>query len=262
MTAPRNDSHGPLIQCNELTVVRGGEAILDRVSFEIGHNQLVCVFGPNGAGKSTLLKVLIGQISPDSGSATIEGAAIKKKRSSIGYVAQGVFSRPPFPITVGKAVLLGRCTRRGLFRRFNAEDRRIVSEALSQVGLEGFEDRALDDLSGGQRQRVFIARALAGEPSVLFLDEATSGVDIGAKEGLFDLLTRLKQRMTVVFVTHDVSVVSDQVDLILCLNRSLVSHGRPAEALTDEALHCMYGHGVALFGHCHVPHIHVERHDD
>lgn len=250
-----------LIRCQDLCVELEGAVVLEKISLEIDFNKLVIIFGPNGAGKTTFLKTLLGELKPTSGLLEFDGGSVISNLKSIGYVPQGVFALRNFPITVLKAVMMGRLGRIGLFRRAKKSDFDICRAALSDVGLSGFENRYLSELSGGQRQRVFIARALAAEPKVLLMDEATSGVDIGARETLYELLSRLKKRMTVIFVTHDVSVVSKEVDMIVCLNRSLVSHGRPEEALTDEALKCMYGDKSAFFSHCSAPHVHVHKHE-
>jgi zinc transport system ATP-binding protein len=104
---------------------------------------------------------------------------------------------------------------------------------------------------------VYIARALVREPRLLLLDEATSGIDVGVKSSILSLVERLKERMTILFVTHDMSVVSEAVDEVLCLQRTLVAHGRPSEALSAEAMAVMYGSDAQPFMHCHLPHRHV-----
>lgn len=250
-----------VLECSDLDVRIDGRLVLESLSLTLAERELVVVFGPNGAGKTTFLKVILGELAPSSGHISVLGDDPVRSLKHVGYVPQTILDNRNFPITVLKVVLMGRFNRIGLFRRPTAADYAACSSALADVGLDGFENKYLPDLSGGQRQRVFLARALAGEPKLLLLDEATSGVDIGAKESLYDLLVRLKQKMTVVFVTHDVSVVSKDVDRVICLNRTLVSHGRPQEALTSEALACMYGKSAALFAHCDTPHIHVHRHD-
>lgn len=251
-----------IVECKNLTVKLDRKVVLEDISVGFADKELSVIFGPNGAGKSTLLKVIIGQLHPDSGEILLLGQNVVRTRRYVGYVPQNIFSKRNFPITVLDLVLMGRYGHVGLFRRPKKADRDIALSALDQVGLASTANLNLSELSGGQRQRVYLARALAGEPRVLILDEATSGVDIGAKESLHELLIRLKQNMAVIFVTHDMSVVSLGVDNIVCLNRRLVSHGKPDEALNDEALKCMYGEHVSVFSHCSAPHIHVSPHDE
>jgi zinc transport system ATP-binding protein len=132
---------------------------------------------------------------------------------------------------------------------------------LEQVGIADLAGRPIGRLSGGQRQRVLVARALANEPELLLLDEPTTGVDVGASEGLFDLLNVLHhQGMTILVVSHDVGVVAQHVDQVACINRRLVAHGRPEEVLSGEVVECMYGPQAALVGHGQVPHIVVQQH--
>lgn len=249
------------VTCENLSVEIAGRPVLSDINVSISHGELVLVFGPNGAGKTCFLRTLVGDLKPVTGKVEVFGKRAEKQLREIGYVPQAIAPRGAFPIRVEKVVMMGRLGRIGLFRPPRGVDRDICHAALAQVGLGGFGSAYLDDLSGGQRQRVYIARALAGEPKLLLLDEATSGVDIGVKESLMELLERLKQQLTIIFVTHDVSVVSTAVDQILCLNRTLVSHGKPAEALTADAMKCMYGENAALFSHCDLPHMHVHKHD-
>jgi len=250
------------VECRNVSVVYNNHAILEDITVTLAPSSLTIVFGPNGAGKTTFLNVLIGATSPSQGEVLICGEAPSKARRRIGYVPQKISPSPYFPITAHKAVLMGRYGRLGLFKRPSTKDHEEAEAALVEVGLEGLGEKPIQELSGGQLQRVLLARALVGHPDLLLLDEATSGVDVGARESLFALLTRLKERMAVVFVTHDVSVVGVGVDAVMCLNRRLVSHGKPEVALNDKALQCMYGGNVALFSHCHTPHVHVQEHKE
>ncbi len=248
------------IELKNITVSRDSRVLLDNISVSFESKTLNIIFGPNGAGKTTLLRVISGEIEPDKGTVSLFGSADRVGLKQLGFVAQGVFAKKDFPISVLNTVLMGRYGVLGLFKRPKKHDYDIAYSALEQVGMEAFANRYLGDLSGGERQRVFIARALAVEPKALILDEATSGVDAGARESLYSLLVRLKQQICVVFVTHDMSVVSREVDNVVCLNKVLVSHGKPEVALTDAALKCMYGNDVAMFTHCATPHMHVHKH--
>lgn len=246
------------VELHKVNLSIGGRKILEDITVSFQSTAFSVIFGPNGAGKTTLLRLLIGELKPDSGFIRILDCDPLDSLKEIGYVAQRIHQRRNFPLTVTKAVLTGRFGRLGLFRRPSTADYDRVRVALDEVGMGSFGKASLSDLSGGELQRVFIARALVGEPKILILDEATSGVDLGAKESLLELLNRLKKRMTIIFVSHDLSIVSQGVDQIICLNKRLVSHGKPEEALNDEAVRCMYGRDIALLSHCHTPHIHVD----
>lgn len=251
----------PVAEFKNVSVELGGRLALQDVSVAFEDKQFTVIFGPNGAGKTTLLKLLIGQLTPTTGSVTLFGGSVVANRHRIGYVPQDFFSKKSFPLSVRKAVLTGRYGHRiGWLKRPQNNDFAVVDEALNLVEIAHLAERPLEDLSGGELQRVFLARALAGEPGILLLDEAASGVDAGVKESLYDLLAKLKSKMAIIFVSHDMSVLSKGVDTLLCLDRKLVSHGRPDEALTDTALHSMYGEKIFAFSHCELPHVHVHGH--
>ena len=250
-----------VISLRNLSVKRDGRTLLEDINLEINANELSVVFGPNGAGKTTLLRIICGLLTPSRGSVTIAGKAPREGGARfLGYVPQGAAAERTFPISALDAVLTGRYARIGVLRRASNADRLVAREALAHVGCADLAERNIGTLSGGERQRVFLARALAAEPQALLLDEPLSGVDEGVREGMHELLLRLRKRCAIVLVTHDLSVVARGVDQVVCLNRRLVSHGRPDEALTAEALRCMYGENVSLFSHCHTPHLHVAGH--
>lgn len=248
------------LEFKDVSVEFSGRKALDQINLQIAQNHFVVVFGPNGAGKSTLLKLVIGELSPSAGSVSVFGQSVAKGLRQVGYVPQSILAQRTFPIKVIDCVMMGRLGQIGLFRRPKSSDYDLCNAALGDVGLSDFGQKYFGELSGGQRQRVFIARALVSQPKLLLMDEATSGVDAGAKESLFELLIRLKDHMTVLFVTHDLSVISKAVDMVVCLNRTLVSHGKPEVALSDHAMKCMYGEHATMFSHCSTPHVHVEGH--
>jgi zinc transport system ATP-binding protein len=153
---------------------------------------------------------------------------------------------------------MGRLAQRGLLRQFTREDDALVEEALRSMKILDLFDRAIGDLSGGEQQRVLIARALAGEPRILLLDEPTSGVDPGARGSLYDLLARLNEEVTILLVTHDLGVISSYVKTVGCLNHRLVYHGDKElpEGMLEEAYQCpidLIAHGTPhrVFPHHH-----------
>lgn len=254
----------PVIQVTDLTILREELLVLDSVSLTVMKGEFTAIVGPNGSGKTTLVKAILGLVRPDAGTVEVFGMPVSQLgelRSKIGYVPQIFDIDLNFPITVFETVLMGTYGRLGLARRPKREDKEAAMAALEKVGVADLKDRSIARLSGGQRQRVFIARALANNPDLLVLDEPTTGVDVATTGTLYSLLHQLKQEgVTVVLVSHDVGVVATYIDTVACLNRSLVAHCRPDEAVCTEALTEMYGCHVAFLHHGEAPHIVVEDH--
>ena len=253
-----------IIDMKDVTVTQGGARILESVTLTVDQGEFAAVLGPNGAGKTTLLRVVLGLIMPDSGSVTVFGKPPSKlgsMRAKIGYVPQIHSIDLSFPVTVFQTALMGTYGRAGLGRRPTSADKAAAAAALQKVGIQDLAERPIARLSGGQRQRVFIARALVNNPELLMLDEPTTGVDAAASGSLYTLLRELKDGgVTVVLVSHDVSVVAAYLDTVACLNHTLVAHGRPEEVAGSKALRQMYGCDVAYFHHGQAPHIVVEDH--
>lgn len=231
----------------DVSVSLAGQEVLTDVNLDIHAGEFLGVVGPNGSGKTTLLRVMLGLVSPDSGSVELFGRAPREARGEIGYVAQFATFRRDFPISVEQTVLLGRLGISRGFGRYNSEDRAAASEALNQVGAWDLRTKPIGELSGGQLQRVLIARALAGRPRILLLDEPTSNVDVAAEEGIFGLLRQLSHSMAIVLVSHDVGFVSEYVSRVACVNRTVACH--PTAEITPEVLHGLYGHGVHVIDH-------------
>lgn len=255
----------PIIELEEVTVRFQNLIALENVTLQIRRGDFLAVIGPNGSGKTTLIRAILGLVQPTRGTVRLFGKAPCDfgEWSRIGYVPQITRIDPRFPIRVFDVVLMGRYGQVGLIRRPRRRDREAAKTALDRVGLLDLADRQIGRLSGGQRQRVLVARALAAEPELLILDEPTSGVDVGTTESLFELLGRFhRQGMTVIVVSHDVSVVAQHVSTVACLNRTLVAHGRPKEVLRPDILECMYGREAALVGHGQTPHLVVRVHSD
>jgi zinc transport system ATP-binding protein len=253
----------PIIELDHVTVTFQDLLALDDVSLTVTAGNFLALIGPNGAGKTTLLQVILGLVRPVSGSVKTFGkspADLAGERSRIGYVPQIMSVDLNFPVSVGEVVLMGRYGRIGLFRRPAAADRAAALQAMKRVGIADLADRPIRRLSGGQRQRAFLARALANEPDLLLLDEPTTGVDAASSESLYELLRMLHaDGITMLVVSHDVGVVASYVEGVVCINRRLVAHGRPAEVLGSDELAKMYGCDAMFFHHGHVPHLVVEK---
>ena len=251
-------SSEPIILLDHVTVTYQSLVALEDVSLSVEPGAFLAIIGPNGAGKTTLLKTVLGLLRPVRGTVRVFGKApweLDGERQRIGYVPQVMAVDLDFPVRAGEVVLMGRYGRIGLVRRPSAADRWAARQALARVGIADLADRPIARLSGGQRQRVFLARALANEPDLLLLDEPTTGVDVVATESLYELLRGLHDEgITILVVSHDVGVVAAYVDMVACINRRMVAHGRPGE-MEGEVLSCMYGPEAMFFGHGPVSHM-------
>jgi zinc transport system ATP-binding protein len=234
------------------------QAVLDGINLTVKKGEFLGIVGPNGSGKSTLIKCILGLLKPQSGEILLFGRPVRMRgeRSKIGYVSQKSNSfNSGFPATVKEVVASGLYGSLGLFRRMKKRDWEKVEEAIAQVGLSSLQDRNIGKLSGGQQQRAFIARALVSDPELLVLDEPTVGIDAKSTEQFYDLLGTLHREagLTLIMVTHDLSVLSSHVDGVACLNKRLTFHGRPEEfeRKQTEILSATYGHEIQLVSHRH-----------
>ncbi len=254
------------IRLDDVTVAYGRQVILEGVTLTIPQGAFWAILGPNAAGKTTLLRTILGIVRPQRGRVEVFGRPPRRLgswRVWIGYVPQQHTMTPVrFPLRAYDVVMMGRYRRIGLFRRPGPEDHRQAQAALAQVGMTHAAHKPWYALSGGERQRILLARALATRPRLLLLDEPTAGVDAAATRTLYEMLYELhRQGITVVVVSHDVGVISQYVDGVACLNRRLVTHGRPEEVLTRSTLESMYGCEVLFLHHGAVPHIVLHQHE-
>ncbi len=232
------------ISVKDVTVERRGFKALIDITFEVGPGTLMGVLGPNGAGKSTLFDAIAGILPIASGTVKLRGA--DARNGSLAYVPQRDSINWRFPATILDVVMMGRYGNVGWFRQPSNSDREMVRECLDRVGLWERRSSLMTELSSGQRQRVFIARALAQRASILLLDEAFSGVDVGGQEGIIEVLQSLRaEGMIVLLATHDLTNLAERFDQVLCINRHVCACGSPAEAFTPKVLEELYGsHGL------------------
>ena len=212
----------PLSSLNHVSFAIARKEILSGLTFEIHRGEYIGIIGPNGGGKTTLLRLLLGLARPTHG--TIVSQIEKAK---IGYVPQRVSGDVLFPATVEEVVASG------IVRQTKAHDRdRRIKEALKVTGISNLRLQRIGTLSGGERQRVMIARVLAGDPDVVFLDEPTSAIDPASQEDFYVLLRDLHRKgLTIVIVSHDTDAIAHEVERVLCLNRHLVCHGDQADVM-------------------------------
>lgn len=231
--------------------------VLEDINLSIKEDTFLAVIGPNGGGKSTLLKVILGLITPDKGKVTVFGKKPSEARGEIGYLPQYKPIDLNFPISVYEAVLEGRY--RGLFRKYTEEDRKAVEEALKTVEMLEYRSRQIGRLSGGQMQRVFLARAIVRQPRLLLLDEPTASIDPERQKMFYQMLQKLREKMAIVFVTHDIGAVSEHFKEIACLNRRLFYHGSDEDGI--KKLSETYSCPIDLIGHG-MPHRILRNHDE
>ncbi len=231
--------------------------VLREISLCLPHPAFLGVIGPNGGGKTTFLRVLLGLIKPTRGKVSVFGIKPEEARRKIGYVPQLSQADRSFPVSVEEVVLMGRLAKRGFLAPYDETDRQAAAEALGAVNMLVSRHRQVGELSAGQRQRVLIARALASEPKLLLLDEPTASVDKPMETSVFELLGRLKEKLTIVMVSHDIGVVASYVDKIACLNCQLYYHD--SKEVLKEDLEAAYRCPIDLIGHG-VPHRVVEEH--
>jgi manganese/iron transport system ATP-binding protein len=251
----------PTIEMANAAFAYEGVVALDHVSIKADAGEALALIGPNGSGKSTLLRGLLGLLPLADGSVKIFG---HKRRpgvtEGIGYLPQQESTEPNFPISLRQVVMMGRYRRIGFWRFARASDRSAVNEALEMTGLTARARARFGSLSGGQQQRGLLARALAGKPRLLLLDEPFNGLDQPNRAALLATLRELKLRgVTIVVTTHDLDLARDVCDKVLLLAGTQVAFGPTNQVLTLENLQAAFGdvqvevdeHRVVIPGHDH-----------
>jgi zinc transport system ATP-binding protein len=213
-----------LIDLDEVSVLLGGEQVLDSVSLCVHNGEFIGLIGPNGAGKTTLLRAILGLQSTTSG-------VVRRTDATYEYIPQrGNLYNGLVPMSVLEVVMIGS---RG--------NRISALETLQTVRLEDAADKSFSELSGGQQQRVAIAKALAANAEVLILDEPTTGIDEQSQRDFYALLSELQAGgVTIIMVSHEVEAVLKLVTRVICINRSLLYDGPPEHFESDKYLPKVY----------------------
>jgi len=246
----------PLFEVDSLQFERGQNLMLKSVSFKILLGEYCAIIGPNGGGKTTLIRLLLGLETPSNGSIKLFGTPQKKFSAwdRIGYVPQrSSLVDSSFPASVREVVAMGRYARRGIFGQECAEDIDAIEEAMGLMGVSDLRDRLIGHLSGGQRQRVMIARALASHPDILIVDEPNTGVDAASQQRFYELLRELnkKRKVGILFITHDVGVIAEDITKLLFVNQTLLTSENPLELMRCDAISHLYGNPLHLVSHNH-----------
>ena len=230
------------LEVHDLTVSYHKRPVLWGVDVEVPVGQLVGIIGPNGAGKSTLIKAAMGMLPLDSGWVKIFGGPVEKNLKRVGYVPQRESVDWDFPVSVMDVVMMGRYGHLGLLKRPQKSDREKARECLEKVKMLPYADRQISNLSGGQQQRVFLARALAQESDLYFMDEPFAGVDAATETAIVEILQELREQgKTLLVVHHDLTSARDYFDSLLLLNRGGVAFGSTKAVFKQELLQTTYG---------------------
>jgi zinc transport system ATP-binding protein len=228
-----------VVQVDRAAIGYDGRAILRDVTMTVSPGEVVAVLGSNGSGKSTLIRSILGLVPLRSGQIQLFGTPLRRFRdwARVGYVPQRLGAGSGVPATVGEVVASGRLARRGIFRPSGGADRTAVREALADVGLLDRIGDPVGTLSGGQQQRTLIARALAGNPDLLVLDEPTAGVDVASQQAFAASLGRFGARGgTILLVAHELGPLRPLIDRAVVVHHGRIAHeGVPPEPAGHHA---------------------------
>jgi manganese/zinc/iron transport system ATP- binding protein len=237
----------PSLEVHDVTVAFDRKPVLWNIDLTLPQGKLVGIIGPNGAGKSTLIKAVMGLLPLSSGYVKLFDQPIDDVRKRISYVPQRESVDWDFPASVLDIVLMGRYGKLGLFTRPRKADKDVAMDCLRKVGMESFVNRQISQLSGGQQQRTFLARALAQQADIYFMDEPFAGVDAATEKAIINLLRSMtEQKKTVIVVHHDLQSVPQYFDYVIMLNTRLVAYGPTETIFTQENLTATYGGKLTL----------------
>jgi len=243
---PEHSARNPL-SVHAMTVAYDQKPVLWDVEFNANPGRLIAVIGPNGAGKTTFMKACLDIIPRVSGGVEFWGKPYKAQRAHVGYVPQRESVDWDFPISALEVVEMGRYQKIGWCRPVSRAHREKSLEYLEQVGMAAYARRQINQLSGGQQQRVFLARALAQEADLYFMDEPFSGVDAATETAIIEILQKIKQAgKTVIVVHHHLTSVPRYFDDVVMLNTRLIAQGKVADVFTQENLAITYGGRLTL----------------
>lgn len=251
------------ISLNNISFTYENSPVLENINLEYSKKDFLAIIGPNGGGKSTLLKIMIGILQPTKGSVELWGKKPQEVSKRISYVPQDTFANKGFPIQVLDVVLMGRLSKAKPFSFYSKSDKTIALSMLEKVGMLEFAHHKIDALSGGQKQRVFIARALASEAEILFLDEPTASIDTAGQIDIFKLLKSLNQSIGIVIISHDINVAMNYATKVAHVHKTLYLHDVPQaksfaifDAKSTPSTHIC---PIELITATRCNHVHLER---
>ncbi|KUJ93968.1 MULTISPECIES: metal ABC transporter ATP-binding protein [Archaeoglobus] len=234
-----------VIEFYDVSFSYNSSEVLSDLNLGIGRGEFVAVLGPNGAGKSTMLRLILGLLKPTKGTVKVLGYNAFDERDKfvgrVGYLPQREEILLEAPLTVSQVIKLP------LLARGKKVGDSKLREALSMVGLDGFEDKLFSELSGGQQQKVLLARALISDPEILLLDEPFNGVDVPSQEKIVEVLAEMSSKgKTVVAVVHNINPLLHNIDRVVLLNRRIIAAGKPNEVFSEENIIKAYGTSIPI----------------
>lgn len=243
-------NHNPdknVIDIKELNVSYNNHLVLDDVNLSLDAGMISGIVGPNGAGKSTLIKAIMGLVKINKGQIRLFRHHLNEVRYRVSYVPQRGSVDWNFPVSVFEAVLMGRYGKIGLFRRPGKADKQYAMHCLEKTGMAALKDRQIGKLSGGQQQKVFLARALAQDADLYFMDEPFAGVDASTENAIIELMKEMRQNgKTIVVVHHDLQTVKDYFDWLVLLNLKVIGSGPVHEVFSMDKLAETYGGNMKI----------------
>lgn len=213
-----------VLEVNNLSFAYEKDFVLENINLTVDNKDFLVLIGPNGGGKSTLIKLILGINTIQSGSIKVLDKPLHKSLTQIGYVPQNTNVNTNFPIKAIEVVMMGHSANKKAIFGYKKEEIAHAMFVLEQVGMAEFADKKIGSLSGGQRQRVMIARALCSNPKILLLDEPTSSIDANGQKQIYELLRELNKKITVIVVSHDLSVVLQYATKVAHINKKLAFH--------------------------------------
>ncbi len=242
-----NQVENPILSIQDLTVSYDKKPVLWNINFSIPEGSIVGIMGPNGAGKSTLIKSVMELLPLSSGVIKLFGKNLNQVRKKIAYVPQRTAIDWDFPITVEEVVMMGRHPHLGFFKKPRISDKEVVDKCLKDLGIDSLRKKQISELSGGQQQRVFLARALAQEADLYFMDEPFVGVDASTEASIMKLMNQMKKAgKTVIVVHHDLQTASSYFDWLVLLNQRLIASAPLDHVFNEKTLGEAYGSQLTL----------------
>lgn len=241
-----------LIEIKDVTAGYGPKIVLKDITLDVRQDDFLGIIGPNGGGKTTLLKLILGLLTPKSGSIRFFRNGQEVSSLKTGYLPQMNNIDKKFPISVKEVIASGLAAQKPLFKKYNREQNERIEQVIGQMGLEDLATRPIGELSGGQLQRVLLGRSIVSRPQLLILDEPNSYVDKRFESRFYQLLEEINKESAIILVSHDIGTVLTMVKNIACVNETL--HYHPGADVSEEWLGEKYACPIELIGHGNLPH--------